>query len=60
MTWLAESHLVASELQVTVLAAAPLSVDCTTIPVRVPLQYCRFVMPDGRGFSIDEQITQAK
>lgn len=50
----------AAQLQLSVLNAATLHVDCTTVPVRLPLRYCRFVLPDGRGFSIDEQITQAK
>lgn len=54
------SRLVASEPDVQVLTAAPIHLECTTIPVRLPLEYCRFVRPDGRGFSIDETIDAGK
>lgn len=54
------SRLVASEPNVEVLTAAPIHLECTTIPVRLPLEYCRFVRPDGRGFSIDETIGAGK
>jgi hypothetical protein len=28
---------------------------CYSVPLGIPLEYCRFVRPDGKGFSVDPQ-----
>jgi hypothetical protein len=28
---------------------------CYSVPLGIPLEYCRFVRPDGKGFSVDAQ-----
>ncbi|XP_031627128.1 uncharacterized protein LOC116343281 isoform X2 [Contarinia nasturtii] len=53
----AESPFVSTNLFQDAQQDSPLSVECRSIPEHVPVDYCRFVLPDGTGFSINEQVT---
>ncbi|KAJ6639661.1 hypothetical protein Bhyg_12408 [Pseudolycoriella hygida] len=55
-----DSHLVASSVSRDVMVSAPIVIECTTIPINLPVEYCRFVLPDGTGFSLNEDVTSDK
>lgn len=52
-----DSPLVSTNLVQDAQHGASQLLECRSIPEHVPLDYCRFVSPDGMGFSINEQIT---
>lgn len=37
-----------------------LLLECRSIPEHIPLDYCRFELPDGNSFSINEKTTVHK
>lgn len=53
-----ESSLVSTYLFQDVEIGSSLSLECRSIPAHVPIDYCRFVAPDGTGFSINEASTE--
>lgn len=53
----ADTSLVSTSLFRDVQIGASLMIDCKSIPSHVPLDYCRFVLPDGTGFSFSEETT---
>jgi len=52
-----ESHLVASSISKNVLTGNAIIIECTSVPVNLPIDYCRFVLPNGIGFSVNEAVT---
>lgn len=52
-----KSNLVAQSQAITTTPKDNLLLECSTIPANTPLEYCRFVLPSGEGFSINEGIT---
>lgn len=57
---LIESALVSTNLFQDAQAGSPISIECKSIPAHLPIDYCRFVLPDGSGFSINEESTAKK
>lgn len=55
-----ESNMVSSQIYHEIQADQPLVIECTTVPPHLPVDYCRFVLPDGTGFSINEKATSQK
>lgn len=55
-----ESALVATNLFQDAQSGSSLSIECKSIPAHLPIDYCRFVLPDGSGFSINEDSTARK
>lgn len=60
LTFELESNMVSAQLFHETRADAPLVIECTTVPLHLPIDYCRFVLPDGTGFSINEKATSQK
>lgn len=58
--FLAESSLVSMFLLQDAQVGESVSLECRSIPKGVPLDYCRFILPDGTGFSLNEQSTENK
>lgn len=52
-----ESNLVAQHQLREVHQDGSMMLECTTIPRNTPLEYCRFFLPSGKGFSINEKVT---
>lgn len=50
----------ASSISKNVLIGGAIIIECTSIPVHLPIDYCRFVLPNGQGFSINEDVTSEK
>lgn len=55
-----ETSLVSTNLIHDAQHGTSLLFECRAIPEHVPLDYCRFVLPDGTGFSISERTTANK
>lgn len=55
-----ETSLVSTNLIHDAQHGTSLLLECRAIPEHVPLDYCRFVLPDGTGFSINEKTTANK
>lgn len=56
-----ETSFISTELNHHAQQSTSLLLECRSIPDLVPLDYCRFVLPDGiTGFSINEQTTADK
>lgn len=55
-----ESPFVATNLFQDAQQSHSLLLECRSIPEHLPLEYCRFVLPDGTGFSINENSTSKK
>lgn len=55
-----ESSLVSTNLFQDAQAGSPISIECKSVPAHLPIEYCRFVLPDGTGFSISENSTAKK
>lgn len=47
----------ASSLLQEITAGSSVNLECMSVPMHVPINYCRFVLPDGTGFSINENTT---
>ncbi|XP_037026242.1 uncharacterized protein LOC119067401 [Bradysia coprophila] len=54
---ISDSHLVASSITKDVMIGSPIIIECTSIPVNLPIEHCRYVLPDGTGFSLNENVT---
>lgn len=52
--------MVSAQLFHEVRADAPLVIECTTVPPHLPVDYCRFILPDGTGLSVNEKSTLQK
>lgn len=55
-----ETSLVSTNLIHDAQHDTSLLLECRSIPEYAPLDYCRFVLPDGTGFSINEMTTANK
>lgn len=55
-----ETSLVSTNLIHDAQHGTSLLLECRSIPEHAPLEYCRFVLPDGTGFSINELTTANK
>ncbi|XP_055298260.1 uncharacterized protein LOC129566399 [Sitodiplosis mosellana] len=54
---IAETPLVSTNLFQDAQQATSMVLECHSIPEHVPLEYCRFLQPDGKSFSINEKST---
>lgn len=54
-----ETNLVAQGSIRSVAAGDNLLIRCSSIPPNTPLEHCRFTLPSGLGFSINEQVTSS-
>lgn len=53
--------LAAEYIAITTFLGSKLNIKCTVTSKSKALEYCRFVLPDGRnGFSLDETITEKR
>lgn len=52
-----DTNLAASVSYIHSKEGESVTLECFTIPPNVPLEYCRFLSPNGDSFSIDETIT---
>lgn len=52
--------MVATSVLQEVTTGTSLLLECASVPANVPLNYCRFVLPDGTGFSVNEETTSDK
>lgn len=55
-----ETPLAAENHEVGATDSQTLTITCRTVPDRISLEYCRFLMPDGTGIHIGDEITQQK
>lgn len=55
-----ETPLVAIEYNVEKKISAKVVLGCKVMALLTTLEYCRFWLPDGNSFSIDESITENK
>lgn len=55
-----DAHMVTSSITKNVIVGGAIIIECTSIPVNLPIDYCRFVLPDGTGFSLNENVTTDK
>lgn len=55
-----DSHLVAASLFQDAELDDSLLLECRSVHSNIPIKYCRFTLPDGNGFSIDETATESK
>jgi hypothetical protein len=43
---------VVSLVKELVISSEPAVLKCSSVPLGRPLQYCRFIRPDGKGFNV--------
>jgi hypothetical protein len=49
-----ETDVISMEKELVV-SEGPAVLKCYSVPLGIPLEYCRFIRPDGKGFSVDAQ-----
>ncbi|XP_055630086.1 uncharacterized protein LOC129770919 [Toxorhynchites rutilus septentrionalis] len=54
---ISNSQMIGSSNTLRATLGAALVLECSSIPKRTPLKYCRYVTPSGQAFSLGENVT---
>jgi hypothetical protein len=55
-----DSHVISFRRNLKRMRKDSLMIDCETVPRKMPLEYCRFVAPSGKSFSLNSGVTSDK
>ncbi|XP_046431578.1 uncharacterized protein LOC124185158 [Neodiprion fabricii] len=53
-----ETPLAAKNRHISTISQRTLTLECRTVPEKISISYCRFLMPDGTGIHISDEISE--